>query len=293
MIKYLILLILIHISICGYSQFDQNWNNDKLYSFENIKKIVNIEDTIFLCINDTNTGKFIIPNGGYMTSRFGSRWGSSHNGVDIALKTGEPVRAAWNGTVRYSKLNGGGYGNIVVIRHNNGLETYYAHLSRLLVKPNQKVTAGDTIGLGGNTGYSFGAHLHFEIRYFDAPINPEYLIDFSSNKVVNDNVLICKNLFKTGWKNNLEIEYPVDKEYEFEPVEMVAGVAFGMLRDSNIYSNIEKTEKKEFRRYHKVKSGDNLSKIAYLNHTTVNEICKLNNLTTKSILRVGNFIRVR
>lgn len=291
MIKYLVLLILIQISICSYSQFEQNWNNDKLYSFENIKRIVNIEDTIFLCVNDTNTGKFIMPHGGYMTSRFGSRWGSSHNGVDISLKTGEPVRASWNGIVRYSKLNGGGYGNIVVIRHNNGLETYYAHLSRLLVKPNQKVMAGDTIGLGGNTGYSFGAHLHFEIRYFDAPINPEYLINFSLNKVINDNVLICKNLFKTGWRNNLEIESPVKKYYDFEPIEMVAGVAFGMLRDSNY--NIEKTEKKEFRRYHKIKTDDNLSKIAYLNHTTIDEICKLNKLTTKSILRVGNFIRVK
>ena len=79
--------------------------------------------------------------------------------------------------IRYSKYNDGGFGNLVIIRHYNGLETFYAHLSKLLVYPNQEVIAGDPIGLGGNTGHSYGSHLHFEIRFFDVPFDPERIID--------------------------------------------------------------------------------------------------------------------
>ena len=99
-----------------------------------------------------------------ITSNFGPRWGRSHDGLDIKVYIGDTIRAAFSGKVRIVRYDGGGYGNFVVIRHNNGLETLYGHMSKQLVDENQVVRAGDPIGLGGNTGRSTGSHLHFETR---------------------------------------------------------------------------------------------------------------------------------
>ena len=126
---------------------------------------------------------FDCPVQGIVTSRYGYRKGRYHNGIDLNLRTGDTVKAAFSGRVRYAKWNDGGFGNLVIIRHHNGLETFYAHLSKHLVAPDQEVKAGEPIGLGGNTGRSFGAHLHFEVRFYDAPMNPE-----------EDRAMVCGSL---------------------------------------------------------------------------------------------------
>src|SRR5690554_6388594 len=124
-----------------------------------------------------------MPFDGVVTSRYGYRRGRYHNGIDINLNTGDTVVAAFDGKVRCSKYNKSGFSNLVVIRHYNGLETFYAHLSELIVVPNQWVKAGDPIGLGGNTGLSYRAQLHFETCFYDAPLNPEEIIDFKNKKI--------------------------------------------------------------------------------------------------------------
>ena len=129
-----------------------------------------------------NVADFHAPVPGKLTSPFGwrARFGRMHKGVDLNLRVGDTVRAAFSGKVRLTKYNAGGYGYYVVVRHDNGMETVYGHLSRFLVKPNQRVKAGEPIALGGNTGRSTGPHLHFETRYMGIALNPESIIDFAN-----------------------------------------------------------------------------------------------------------------
>jgi len=152
-------------------------------------------DTVMLLLNDPQHCGYVHPFNGYVTSNFGFRKSRYHFGVDIKLNTGDSVVSCFDGKVRiaqYSKT----YGNLVVVRHSNGLETYYAHLSKLLVKVGDEVEAGTLVGLGGNTGRSFGAHLHFEVRYKGQPINPNYIIDFEKKCIRTNAYPLCKSDFK-------------------------------------------------------------------------------------------------
>ncbi len=135
-----------------------------------------------------NVADYHIPVPGPVTSNFGwrPRFGRMHKGVDLRLSVGDTVRAAFSGKVRLTKYNAGGYGYYVVIRHDNGMETLYGHLSRFIVKPNQRVKAGDPIALGGNTGRSTGPHLHFETRYLGIAINPAAIFDFENKTTHKD-----------------------------------------------------------------------------------------------------------
>ena len=118
-----------------------------------------------------------------VTSGFGRRWGRMHKGLDIKVYIGDTIRAAFSGKVRIVRYEARGYGNYVVIRHNNGLETVYGHMSKQLVRENQMVRAGQPIGLGGNTGRSTGSHLHFETRLCGVALNPALLFDFPNQDV--------------------------------------------------------------------------------------------------------------
>ena len=127
-----------------------------------------------------------------VTSVYGQRWGRLHAGLDIKVYIGDTIRAAFDGKVRIVKYDARGYGKFVVIRHPNGLETYYGHLSKQLVKENQDVKSGEPIGLGGNTGRSTGSHLHFETRLCGISINPAELFDFKNQDVTDDYYVFTK-----------------------------------------------------------------------------------------------------
>ena len=137
---------------------------------------------------DIDVSEYVAPIQGIVTSNYGyrPRFGRNHKGIDLALHVGDTVRAAFSGKVRLTRYERKGYGHYVVIRHENGLETVYGHLSRTLVKPNQYVKAGEPIALGGNTGRSTGPHLHFETRYLGRAINPSEIIDFENKTVLRD-----------------------------------------------------------------------------------------------------------
>lgn len=134
---------------------------------------------------------YIHPFNGRVTSKFGKRRRRMHYGIDIDLETGDKVQVAFEGMVRYAKYNDS-YGNLVVVRHPNGLETYYAHLFALHVQAGDYVQAGDIVGLGGNTGRSYGAHLHFEIRFLGIPIDPALVIDFDKMTLRYTDVILNK-----------------------------------------------------------------------------------------------------
>lgn len=138
---------------------------------------------------------FFMPIYGKTNSSFGWRNGQPHTGIDLHLRTGDSVYAAFDGVIRMSKYYNG-YGNCVMIRHYNGLETLYGHLSQLNLKPGTLVNAGQLIGLGGSTGHSTGPHLHFEIRFLGRPLNPASVIDFINQTVKIDTLMIASNLFQ-------------------------------------------------------------------------------------------------
>lgn len=137
---------------------------------------------------DIDVSGYVAPVKGKLTSPYGwrARFGRMHRGVDLNLRIGDSVVAAFDGKVRLVKYEAAGYGNYVVIRHDNGLETVYGHLSRALVKPGQRVRAGQLIAKGGNTGRSTGPHLHFETRFMGLAVNPEALIDFENHVTHKD-----------------------------------------------------------------------------------------------------------
>lgn len=130
---------------------------------------------------------FRLPAPGYVTSSYGWRRYRMHKGTDIKVQIGDSIRSAWDGQVRIVGWDPRGYGYFVVVRHTNGLETVYGHLSRPLVDEYERVNAGDVLGLGGNTGRSTGSHLHFEIRYLGEAIDPATFIDFTTGQLKNPN----------------------------------------------------------------------------------------------------------
>lgn len=161
---------------------------DSLYHFIWTDERVNPYGTMFDSLKDDvhiPMAGFVLPAPGYVTSPYGWRRYRMHKGTDIKVQIGDSIRAAWSGQVRIVGWDPRGYGYYVVIRHDNGLETIYGHLSRPLVDEYEKVPAGFVIGLGGNTGRSTGSHLHWEIRYLGEAMNPASFVDFSTGQLKN------------------------------------------------------------------------------------------------------------
>ena len=271
----------------------QSWNNDVCFTTKN-NDLSLLKDTVWLCLTEDSNKGFKIPVPGVTTSRYGIRNGKNHNGIDLNLKTGDTVCAAWSGKVRYAKFNDGGFGNLVIIRHHNGLETFYAHLSKLLVFPDQDVIAGETIGLGGSTGHSTGPHLHFEVRFYDDPINPEEMIDFANKKLKFENLFVHKSLFKSGAKPSEYFDDKEDEKIEPKKVEEVKKEKIEVKKEKE--KEKEKEKKVEVRKdkvkYYMVKSGDTLSAIAARHKLTVSKLCQLNGIKSSATLRVGKSLRV-
>jgi hypothetical protein len=195
-----------------------------------------------------------------ITSPFGPRWRRMHNGLDLKVEIGDTIRAAFDGTVRVVKYEAKGYGNYIVVRHTNGLETVYGHLSKQLVEPNQTVKAGEIIGLGGNTGHSTGSHLHFETRFLGIAINPALMFDFPNQDVVADTYTYRKG-----------------------------GSSYDRPGSTAIASKSDDADR--IIKYHKVHRGDTLSRVAKVRGVSVSKLCELNGLTKRSKLKPGQVLR--
>jgi len=163
---------------------------DSIYRFLWTDERVNPYGTMFDSLKDDvhiPMAGFRLPHPGYVTSPYGWRRHRMHKGTDIKVQVGDSIRAAWAGQVRIVGWDPRGYGYFVVVRHENGLETVYGHLSRPMVDEYEMVPAGYVLGLGGNTGRSTGSHLHWEIRYLGEAINPANVVDFGSGQLKNAN----------------------------------------------------------------------------------------------------------
>jgi murein DD-endopeptidase MepM/ murein hydrolase activator NlpD len=251
------------------SDIYESWDNESVHypKVDFSKK----EDTTILLLCDEHTCFFVMPRKDKINSEYGWRHRRFHYGTDIDLNIGDSIKAAFDGVVRISRYHKG-YGNVIVIRHFNGLESIYGHLSVARVLENQTVKAGELIGYGGSTGRSTGPHLHFELRYLGTPFNPRKIIDFDKFTLFSDTLLVTKGLF--NYKS---------------PTKPVTTYAHNTSKSG---SSGSKTITAGGKTYHVVRSGETLSHIAQRYHTSVSLLCKLNGLSTKSILRIGQKIRV-
>ncbi|MHB1277486.1 MAG: peptidoglycan DD-metalloendopeptidase family protein [Bacteroidia bacterium] len=221
------------------------WDMKKIHPYE--QRIDSIADSTLLILIEGEDCFFHPPTrSNQTTSGFGiRRWGRRykfHYGEDLKLAIGDPVYSIFDGVVRIAQYSSS-YGYVVVVRHYNGLETIYAHFSKLLVVPGMSIRAGEPIGLGGSTGRSTGPHLHFEVRYKGVAFNPAKIIDFSSNTLKNDSLYI----------------------------------------DMNLFDHIKEVKKINAAKYHKVKSGETLGHIARKYGTSVKAIQRLNGMRGTSI----------
>ena len=245
-----------------------------------------------------------------ITSKYGQRWGRKHQGLDIKVYTGDTIYAAFDGKVRITHYDGGGYGYFVVIRHPNGLETLYGHLSKQLVKENQIVRAGQPIGLGGSTGRSTGSHLHFETRVLGQAINPALMFDFERQDVIGDFYVV-----KSGQIQNVHKSAPASAlamnitDNSSEPV--VARTAVTYQASTNVKSVKENPVQatpaqhssapaqptlggadKQAATY-TVQAGDNLFRIATNHGLTLNQLLKLNGLQQNSLITQGMVLKLK
>lgn len=234
------------------------WETNQIFAY---RKEEAFKDSVKIALVDS-VRRFCNPKEGKVLYGFGPRRRRNHKGMDIRLKTGDPVVAAFDGVVRYAHKNRRGFGNLVVIRHFNGLETYYAHLSKINVNALQAVKAGEIIGLGGSTGRSRGPHLHFEIRYHDKAFDPERIIDFETSCLKTDTLLITKDIFEIKRK-------PSKTKQTGNAIEPAGSVT-----------------------YHKIRKGDTLGKIALKYGTTITRICKENKITRKTKLKIGRKLKI-
>ena len=229
--------------------YGSNWDNRWVNPYKK-EKIV-LPDSFKI-----DCSSFVLPitSQAKVTSKYGPRRRRMHRGIDLKVQIGDTIRAAFDGKIRIKNYERRGYGYYVVVRHPNGLETIYGHLSHFLVDVNESVKAGEPIALGGNTGRSTGSHLHFETRFLGKDIDPADIIDFE-NGVPHQDLYVFHNMKING-------------------------------RNSNVYTSSD-----DQMVFHRVKSGDTLGAIARRYGTTVSQLCRLNGLKRTSVLRLGQALR--
>ncbi len=239
----------------------ENWNTKVFNPYKNTRKSYPLHITF-----DDSTYASPIPRKKVITSRYGWRNRRAHNGIDIDLITGDKVMSMFDGVVRYVNRHSG-HGKTVVVRHFNGLETVYAHLSRQMVKVNDTVKKGQIIGKGGTTGNARGSHLHLEIRFQGIPIHPEYIFDFSNeDNIVRANSIWINDKWTTAYRHNSKRKSKVDLcTTEEEALQSKAN-------EKKVYT---------------VRRGDTLSRISSKYNISIASLCKENSIRRTSTLRIG------
>lgn len=279
-ILIIFILILLNLKLFGQSNeeiasgyypcnelYNGIWENNSIKSYELIEKSKTIDTVLYLFKDSLKN--YCIPAKGKFLSPYGPRGSRNHSGIDIKLNLGDSVYCAFDGVVRVAKVMSG-YGYVVVVRHYNGLETLYSHLSKMLVNIDQEIKAGEVLGLGGRTGRATTTHLHFETRFLTRAFNPSELISLETYELLSDSIQISCKTFKSCIDNNDNSDDDHD-----ENIDLLA---------SNLKNNPY---------YHTINKGDTLYNIAKRNNTTIENICELNNINRNKTLNIGTKLRVK
>ena len=270
--------------------YTEGWESNLV----NCYKDANVPNTKVLDVR-----RYVMPiKGNYVTSHYGYRpqFGRTHKGIDLRAAVGDTVYSAFSGRVRLTRFERGGYGFYVIVRHENGLETVYGHLSRFLVKPDQYVKAGQPIALSGNTGRSTGPHLHFETRFMGYAINPEAIFDFANRCTHTDSYTFSKSTYTKARDYAPSKRYAAAKKASEEKEQSATKKRSNKKEEQpQVTASTRKSTKEsrnESRSTYQVKKGDNLDKIAKKNGTTVEQLKKLNGLTSSTI-QEGKVLKVK
>lgn len=241
--------------------YTEGWNSKRVNPFREQdvpnSKVINV------------TG-YAMPCPGKITSNYGYRakFGRMHKGVDLAIRSNDTIYAAFDGKVRLTNYEAKGYGNYVIIRHPNGLETVYGHLNKALVKADQVVRAGQPIALGGSTGRSTGPHLHFETRYMGYAINPSAIFDFANQTTHTDQYTFSKATYTQG--------------RNYAPTRQERASA------ENPYKAGSSSQSS-----YTVKKGDTLSSIARSYGMSATTLRKLNGLEKNDVIKAGQVLKLK
>ena len=276
--------------------YTEGWDSDLV----NCYKDANVPNTKVLDVRH-----YVMPiKGNYVTSHYGYRpqFGRTHKGVDLRSAIGDTVYSAFSGRVRLTRFERGGYGFYVIVRHENGLETVYGHLSRFLVKPDQYVKAGQPIALSGNTGRSTGPHLHFETRFMGYAINPEAIFDFGNRCTHTDSYTFSKSTYTKARDYSPSKRYnqakkssaSEEKESATKKSSKKEQTVASTKKEQPVASTKKSTKESRdnSRSTYQVREGDNLTKIAKKNGMTVAQLKKLNGLTDDNV-GAGKVLRVK
>lgn len=242
--------------------YTEGWNSRSVNPF----KASDVPDTKVIDV----TG-YYLPVPGRVTSNYGyrPRFGRMHKGVDLAIRMNDTIYAAFDGKVRLTNYEGRGYGNYVILRHPNGLETVYGHLNKHLVKANQVVKAGQPIGLGGSTGRSTGPHLHFETRFMGYAINPSAIFDFANKTTHTDT-------------------YTFSKATYTQPRNFAPSKNLAKSETENPYKKAN-----DVKTSYTVKKGDTLSSIARSYGMSATTLRKINNLDSADDIKIGQVLKLK
>lgn len=255
--------------------FNTHWETTSVNPYQ--KPVEKLPDAWSIWLVDS-LSQFHCPYKGsiWPGGKYGPRKNRRHQGVDLPLTVGTPIYATFPGKVRVSRYSESGYGHYVVIRHENGLETFYAHLSEKNVAVGDWVNAGQVIGLGGSTGRSTGPHLHYEVRYQGFSFDPEWIIDFKKGTLRQRLFVLKKKYFGVNHADpqNFEDEVPEEKKNEAAKPATTPTSSSGAV-------------------YHVIVSGDTLYALAVRNNTSVASICRLNNITENTVLQLGQKLRIK
>lgn len=274
---------------------NQNWDTTQVFSYKSIalNDLPSVTDIKLIAELDD----FHPPIVGKIFSKYGRRGRRNHNGVDIPLTTGEPIYATFDGRIRYAKFNNGGFGNLVIVRHTNGLETWYAHLSKLNVGSEEYVKAGQIIGFGGSTGRSRGPHLHFEVRYCDQTFDPEHLFDFENGSLKYQTFALEKGYFNIQSRASDQLE-----EHDFDDYASLSLGDGDEVTSEDILNHITQQNKSTAssgggkssgsETFHTIRSGDMLGKLAIRYGVSIDQICRLNGISRSTILQLGRRLRI-
>jgi len=255
--------------------FKEYWKTNVSNPYSELK-LSDLPVCSIICLVDS-ASVFTCPYQKAVFSKFGYRHGRQHQGVDLPYAKGTEVKVAFDGRVRLSMYTKG-YGNLIVVRHENGLETYYGHLSSRKVEVGDWVRSGDIIGLGGSTGRSTGPHLHFETRYKGFAFDPQWLIDFEAG-VLRQNVFILRRSYLSA-----------SSKYVPESID----------EEEDVYAAYERIVAEEERiaaeraamKWHTVRSGETISGIAQKYGKSQSAIVKLNPGLNVNRISIGQKIRV-
>jgi LysM repeat protein len=266
----------------AFELYKNNWDNTNIRYPSSI--FAHKNDTIVFTLVSYGESPYFHPNKGKVISKYGPRHGRMHTGTDVKLPLGDSVFCAFDGKVRLAKRLSG-YGNLVLVRHYNGLETIYAHLKSISVKVNDTIKAGDLVGLGGRTGRATTEHLHFETRIFGDPFDSNKYIDFEKHTLRSNTLYLCNK--KVFIQTDSKDETPSTPEKAIAQNDSLKSKKAGA-----VSSNPKVPETNNGTITHVIGPGDNLWSIAKKYNTSIKGICDLNKITTNQVLKIGTVLYI-